>query len=363
LQEDVYSTIKKISMNTSSAPITTIIITFRRPKLLRRAIISALNQTYSNVRVCVYDDASNDETKDVVADLIRKDSRVFYYYHPKNIGMHANYAFAMSRIETPFFSFLSDDDVFLPEFYDAAISAFRKYPEAMLVVTKVPHVTNEGKYIKEPLTLWDRMGFFLPPTGAHRIAAISHPEITGALFRSEILQTPYASLDSSVFAWDYEILLNISLDFPIVACDCEGALFVQHKGPRSNPSDPFTTVNNCLERIRRVDLDDRFPPSIKAANREKWIGYLSGYLNGIIIRMALEGDIERADHALALLTGEAGQKSRAKKLRLLRSFSNSFPVFRPLLRNLHILLTGIRDSARKMSYPRAERKHLECLDI
>ncbi|MEK7713004.1 MAG: glycosyltransferase, partial [Nitrospirota bacterium] len=33
--------------------ITTIIPTYRRPKLLRRAIKSALNQTYPHLQVCV----------------------------------------------------------------------------------------------------------------------------------------------------------------------------------------------------------------------------------------------------------------------------------------------------------------------
>ena len=50
----------------NSPLVTTIITTYRRPRLLRRAIRSALNQTMPRVRVCVYDDRSDDETADVV---------------------------------------------------------------------------------------------------------------------------------------------------------------------------------------------------------------------------------------------------------------------------------------------------------
>ena len=59
--------------------ITTIIPTYRRPKLLRRAILSVLNQTYTNIQVCVFDNASGDETALVVAELARMDNRVKYF--------------------------------------------------------------------------------------------------------------------------------------------------------------------------------------------------------------------------------------------------------------------------------------------
>ncbi|RKX41747.1 MAG: glycosyltransferase family 2 protein, partial [Thermotogae bacterium] len=63
--------------------ITTIIPTYRRPKLLQRAIKSVLNQTYPHFQVCVYDNASGDETAEVVAEFAKKDPRVKYYCHPK----------------------------------------------------------------------------------------------------------------------------------------------------------------------------------------------------------------------------------------------------------------------------------------
>ena len=42
--------------------ITTLIPTHRRPEYLRRTILSALSQTYSNLQVSIFDDASNDNT-------------------------------------------------------------------------------------------------------------------------------------------------------------------------------------------------------------------------------------------------------------------------------------------------------------
>jgi glycosyltransferase involved in cell wall biosynthesis len=65
--------------------ITTIIPTCRRPHLLRRAIKSVLNQTYPHFQVCVYDNASGDETAEVVSEFAKKDPRIKYHCHSENI--------------------------------------------------------------------------------------------------------------------------------------------------------------------------------------------------------------------------------------------------------------------------------------
>jgi spore maturation protein CgeD len=57
-------------MPSEHAPtITTVLTTYRRPQFLRRAIQSVLNQTYSNFRLAVYDDASDEATKGVVCSF------------------------------------------------------------------------------------------------------------------------------------------------------------------------------------------------------------------------------------------------------------------------------------------------------
>ena len=71
--------------------ITTVIPTYRRPKLLRRAIESVLAQTYPHLTVTVFDNASGDETEEVVGELARRNPRVRYHCHPETIGASANF--------------------------------------------------------------------------------------------------------------------------------------------------------------------------------------------------------------------------------------------------------------------------------
>ena len=61
--------------------ITTVIPTYRRPALLAQAIRSVLTQTYPHFLVCVYDNASADETADVGVDEATQVAEVFKDVH------------------------------------------------------------------------------------------------------------------------------------------------------------------------------------------------------------------------------------------------------------------------------------------
>ncbi|MBP7865030.1 MAG: glycosyltransferase family 2 protein [Acidobacteria bacterium] len=309
----------------SSPRITCVVPTYRRPRMLARAIRSVLNQSVEDLRVLVSDNASGDGTAEVVRSLCESDFRVSYRCQPANVGMHANFRDAMSRVDTPFYSLLSDDDVLLPDFYRTALDAFETYPGAVLVALEVPCVTQDGRVHDEPLSAWDRSGLFAPPEGAHRVAGISHPTVTGILFRSEFLGTSCALMKPEIHAADYEIILEAALNHPIVTVKRPGALFVWHRGPRALPPDPFHPVDYFLGHIHRAEEDERFPEEVRANVRKRWSRFLSGYLGDLAIRLSLLGNRADAQKALSLLAREIGRPGRARALGAFRRFSRCLP--------------------------------------
>ena len=70
--------------------ITIVMLTYKRPKLLKRAIQSVLNQTYPYFKVCVFDDASGDETGEIAAEMQKNDARIFYHCTEQNFGTVGN---------------------------------------------------------------------------------------------------------------------------------------------------------------------------------------------------------------------------------------------------------------------------------
>src|SRR5881296_3833899 len=135
--------------------ITTVIPTFRRPRLLRRAVESVLAQTYPHLEVAVVDNASGDETSEVVADLARRDPRVRYSCHSENLGPVANFQAGMDSVTTPYFSFLCDDDLLLPDFYRHALECIRREPRAGFFCGQTVIYDSElGSHYVKPTRPW-----------------------------------------------------------------------------------------------------------------------------------------------------------------------------------------------------------------
>jgi glycosyltransferase involved in cell wall biosynthesis len=212
-------------METYLPQITTIIPTYRRPKLLRRAIQSVLNQTYPHFEVRIYDNASGDETAEVVAEFAKKDPRIKYYCHSSNIGATANFNFGLKRVGTPYFSFLSDDDVLLPNFYETTLAGFAKHPGAIFSAGEVIEMTISGEVLKAPLHSWSREGYFTPPEGLIEMIRIKPPILTGVLLSRKVVEE-FGEFDLDLDINDYNLELQLAARFPFVVSRELCAIFV-----------------------------------------------------------------------------------------------------------------------------------------
>jgi glycosyltransferase involved in cell wall biosynthesis len=93
--------------------VSVIIPTHRRPTLLAAAIRSVLDQTYQDFEIIVVDDASRDNTEEVVRSF--SDRRIRYYAHGRNWRVAAARNTGVLNSTAEIIAFLDDDDEWLPE--------------------------------------------------------------------------------------------------------------------------------------------------------------------------------------------------------------------------------------------------------
>ncbi len=79
-------------MSPTSPRVTVVIPTFNRARFLPVAVDSVLAQTYGDFRLLIADNASTDETADIVARY--DDPRIDYVRRPENLGITANHNLA-----------------------------------------------------------------------------------------------------------------------------------------------------------------------------------------------------------------------------------------------------------------------------
>jgi hypothetical protein len=241
--------------------ITTIIPTFRRPRLLRRALTSVLNQSFPHFTVKVYDNASNDETETVVREFMKKDSRVEYHCHPENIGMMGNYKYALNEVATPYFSLLSDDDVLFPWFYDVALEGFKTCPEAAFSAASTIIMSETGRVIRVPLDLWNKEGVHTAPDGLLEMIS-KYPVPTTVLFRQKATSTIPIDTENNL-VWDCDFLLQIAAEYPIVISKRPCGILLHHNSSYSN-TQSFERWAAALKRLlEKLNLQDRLSSATK----------------------------------------------------------------------------------------------------
>jgi glycosyltransferase involved in cell wall biosynthesis len=312
-------------MQTSSPLISAIIPTYRRPETLRRAILSVLNQTYPHLRVCVFDNASGDETAAVVAEIAREDPRIAYYCHRENIGMSANFAYAMAHVETPYFSMLSDDDYYHPTFYETAMNGFARYPGVMLsaAATVMVHANGSIK-VGSPAE-----GYFTPPEGFLLWVQTRGPSVTSMVFRRDVIEH-VGLIDQTIFHADLDYLWRITARFPFVTSARPGLIFTIHARQSTRQADMETPVHSYLMLRERV----RATPDVSMSVRKAVDAFLRARFSRSVLYAGLAaigaGDYRRGERAAAILRASFDQKGRASLLGLLaRGCGHIPPVRRP----------------------------------
>ncbi|MCK5642229.1 MAG: glycosyltransferase family 2 protein [Gammaproteobacteria bacterium] len=295
----------------SSTPlITTIIPTYRRPKLLQRAIRSVLNQTYPHFQVCIYDNASGDDTAAVVGEIAKGDTRVKYHCHPRNIGAIANFNYGMKQVATPYFSFLSDDNFLLPHFFEDAINTLNRYPEAILFAGQTISVDERGQKFRGSLDRW-KPGLIFPPDGLLQIVEKGVPSWESVLFRSEVINSVGPLNPSFKSAIDQDFMMRIAKSHIFYISKKQHAVFSCHDNSWTANRDLSERVSTVKKRMNYWLQDEELPEVVKERIMKALKARLSFVLSNHVYRRCVFGeDTETLATATELMKKEVGLSFR-----------------------------------------------------
>ncbi|MDW7998835.1 MAG: glycosyltransferase family A protein [Thermodesulfovibrio sp.] len=127
-----------------------IIPTYNRASMLKRTIESVLRQDYQNItHIVVTDDGSTDNTREVVEEFQKRDSRIVYIQNTKYMkGPTGNKNNGLDYIEyeakPDFFCILDDDDELLPNAISTLIKICEQNPDYDIVIGNC--VNNDGNF-------------------------------------------------------------------------------------------------------------------------------------------------------------------------------------------------------------------------
>lgn len=131
-----------------NAPLISVVIpAYNVAPFIEEAIRSIMTQTYRNLEIIVVDDASKDNTYNILERLAAEDSRIRLFRNEKNSRIVHTLNLGIEQVHGSYIVRMDGDDVSLPNKIEAQYSFMQKHPEIDLVGVNVMMIDEEGRKI------------------------------------------------------------------------------------------------------------------------------------------------------------------------------------------------------------------------
>jgi|SRR5579871_14995 len=189
---------------------------------LARSLGSILQQSYADFELVVCDNASTDETEEVVRQAARDDSRIRYLRSDNDLGASANFNRCVAETSGALFSWAASDDLFLPRYLERCVEQLSCRPEHAMCVPGVQFIDEEGRSedsLSQPEALASpdvraRLGSYLDRRSWHMVYGLVRRDdlLKTRLFLPRfgpdvimmwelLLRRPVATLDETLLAY------------------------------------------------------------------------------------------------------------------------------------------------------------------
>jgi len=195
-------------MKTDLPKVSVVIPCFNHEEFIEQAIISVLEQTYSNIELIVIDDGSSDSSPDLIRKLSQKHG--FIFIAQKNMGLSNTLNKALLLSTGKYFSTCSSDDYLSFNKINKQVSFLELNQEYKLCFTKAT-IVNEYSDICELETLSFNKNLKEGNVFEDILTFDFHPPVSFMYERQVLLNV--GAYEANCFAEDYFINLKLSKDY------------------------------------------------------------------------------------------------------------------------------------------------------
>lgn len=138
---------------------------YNHGQYIGEALTAILSQSFADFEVILVDDASTDNSLEVIQPFVQRDERVRLVCNEQNQGVVFSVNRALQLTQGEFIYFAAADDRVLPGFFETSIGLLRTYPQAGLCATHPAFLNDETGEIdlrSDKFFLSDRP-VFVPP--------------------------------------------------------------------------------------------------------------------------------------------------------------------------------------------------------
>lgn len=138
---------------------------FNGERFLSEAILSILNQSYSNLELIIINDGSVDKSEDIIFKYKKKDKRIKYFKNKRNLGISRSLNKAIGLATGKYIARMDCDDVSLPERINKEVIVMERNKNVAICGTWGKAIDESGNdlfLMKSPTGLFLKYNYWKP---------------------------------------------------------------------------------------------------------------------------------------------------------------------------------------------------------
>jgi len=241
---------------------------YNEERFLARALEQLRVQSFSDIEVLIFDNASSDGTAGIAQDFVKRDARFSYFRQPENKGPLPNFVDALEAASSDYFMWKAADDEIPVDYVEALWNALQRDPAKAFAAPEV--IACSQAHATETVLGFPDLGGLSGARLRWRLLFGSHAAWIYGLFRREALLRRTRHVLASYgheWAFDHLVMFPFLLDNSVVFA--RQARFRQViKAPKASASSGdgrkvvraltlMTRLRAAFLRIARQDLAER----------------------------------------------------------------------------------------------------------
>jgi len=129
-----------------------VIPSYNHARYLAQTIESALSQSFRDFELLIIDDASQDNSREIIQQYAKRDERIKCWFHEHNEGIASTFNEGLHRAQGKFYASLGSDDIWLPQKLETQVALLNEN-EDLVVWSEGQIIDAAGKPTGELFTL------------------------------------------------------------------------------------------------------------------------------------------------------------------------------------------------------------------
>ncbi len=241
-----------------------------RSRYIGETIQSILDSTYSNLEVIVNDNASTDDTREIVEAF--SDKRVCFYQNESDIGPVKNWNHALKKASGEFVGLLYSDDLYGPFWLTLVVHVLDKYPHIGWAVSAFRVIDHEGRLLNTVSCFPDTREY--SPSETFPCVAKLNGLGPAFIVRREILEQVNYYDENAGLSADNDLFLRLASRYPLYySSNAHHAAYRRHAESLTHQWGHVEQAEEGLRMLNKVFNDKAFPAELCRYKRSCYTYY------------------------------------------------------------------------------------------